>query len=79
MTIAVTVFPLFTCFRGALGSFLKFPRYAGHPYDLLLMLFHDPQQSCRNRHDGLPSLTSTWLDIILHCVQYEAATRRHLA
>jgi hypothetical protein len=67
MTIAVTVFPPFCqLLMRAEGSFLKFPRYAGHLYDLLLMLFHGLQQSCRNRHDGLPSLTSSWLDIILH-------------
>lgn len=45
---------------------LKFPRYAGHLYVLLLMLFHGLRQSCRNRHDGLPLLTSIRLDIIVH-------------
>jgi sRNA-binding carbon storage regulator CsrA len=33
-------------------------------YVLLLMLFHGLQQSCQNRHDGLPLLTSIRLDII---------------
>jgi hypothetical protein len=63
----MTVFaPFLARFGSALRIVFKVPRYAGHLYDLLLMLFHGLRQSCRNRHDGLPLLTSIWLDIMLH-------------